>query len=213
MTAPRALILTGERGAGKTMLCLALAALSPRYRGLVSPSLLDRDGNRIGLAARCLATGGEWVLGRSDAELDGPRFGRFSFSSAGIARAVDCLRGILGHPPDTTLPHTTLPDTTLPDATPGDLSFVFPYRHLVSIIEMLQALEQLAPGVYSRHTLLYGVEVKFYSSRVEVDSELMTQVAGLYAVGDGAGVTRGLVQSSASGIVAARAFLRNRSTP
>ena len=78
----RALILTGERGAGKTMLCLALAALSPRYCGLVSPPLLDRDGNRIGFAARCLATGGEWVLGRSDAELDGPRFGRFSFSSS-----------------------------------------------------------------------------------------------------------------------------------
>jgi nucleoside-triphosphatase THEP1 len=95
----RALILTGERGAGKTMLCLALAALSPRYCGLVSPSLLDRAGNRVGFAARCLASGEEWVLGRSDAELGGPRFGRFSFSSAGITRAVDCLRGILSSPP------------------------------------------------------------------------------------------------------------------
>src|SRR5512136_584014 len=97
----RAVILTGERGAGKTMLCLALAALSPRYVGLVSPPLLDRAGNRVGFAARCLATGGEWVLGRSDAELDGPRFGRFSFSSAGISHAVDCLRGILSRPPST----------------------------------------------------------------------------------------------------------------
>lgn len=100
MAAPRAVILTGERGAGKTMLCLALAALSPRYGGLVSPSLLDRAGHRVGFAARCLKTGGEWVLGRSDAELDGPRFGRFSFSSAGIAHAVDCLRGILAARPD-----------------------------------------------------------------------------------------------------------------
>jgi nucleoside-triphosphatase THEP1 len=58
-------------------------------------------GNRIGFSARCLATGEEWVLGRSDTELDGPRFGRFSFSSAGIDRAVNCLRGILTRPPGT----------------------------------------------------------------------------------------------------------------
>jgi nucleoside-triphosphatase THEP1 len=100
VTAPRAVILTGERGAGKTTLCLALAALSRRYLGLVSPPLLDGGGARVGLAARCLATSEAWVLGRSDTELDGPRFGRFSFSSAGIDRAVDCLRGILTRPPD-----------------------------------------------------------------------------------------------------------------
>ena len=91
---------------------------------------------------------------------------------------------------------------TLQDATPGDLSFVFPYRHLLSIIEMLQALEQLAPGVYSRHTLLYGVEVKFYSNRIELSQELETNVTNLFAVGDGAGITRGLLQASASGIIA-----------
>ena|GEM_PF-1088018 len=95
MAAPRAVILTGDRSAGKSTLCLALAALSPRYVGLVSPPLCDGTGTRVGFAARCLATGEEWVLGRSDAELDGPRFGRFSFSSAGIARAVECLRGVL----------------------------------------------------------------------------------------------------------------------
>ncbi|OHD73043.1 MAG: hypothetical protein A2177_13605 [Spirochaetes bacterium RBG_13_68_11] len=110
MKAPRAVILTGERGSGKTMLCLALAALSPRYIGLVSPSLLDRAGNRVGFAARCLATGGEWVLGRSDAELGGPRFGRFSFSSAGIVRAVDCLRGILSSPPGAALEPVVIVD-------------------------------------------------------------------------------------------------------
>ena len=95
---------------------------------------------------------------------------------------------------------------TLPDATPGDLSFVFPYRHLLSIIEMLQALEKVAPGTYSRHTLLYGVEVKFYSNRIEVSPELETEVANLFTIGDGAGITRGLLQASASGILAGRAI-------
>jgi len=97
---------------------------------------------------------------------------------------------------------------TLPDATPGDLSFVFPYRHLVSIIEMLQALEQLAPGVYSRHTLLYGVEVKLYSNRIAVSPEMETTVTNLFTVGDGAGITRGLLQASASGIIAAQAIAK-----
>jgi uncharacterized FAD-dependent dehydrogenase len=97
---------------------------------------------------------------------------------------------------------------TLPEATPGDLSFVFPYRHLQSIIEMLRALEKLAPGVYSRHTLLYGVEVKFYSNRISLSPELETEVQNLFAVGDGAGITRGLIQASASGILAARAIGR-----
>jgi len=93
---------------------------------------------------------------------------------------------------------------TLPEATPGDLSFVFPFRHLQSIIEMLQALEKLAPGVYSRHTLLYGVEVKFYSNRIDLSPELETGIENLFAIGDGAGITRGLIQASASGILAAR---------
>ena len=95
---------------------------------------------------------------------------------------------------------------TLPQATPGDLSFVFPYRHLLSIIEMLQALDRIAPGIASRHTLLYGVEVKFYSNRIEVSDQMETEVANLFAVGDGAGITRGLLQASASGILAARAI-------
>jgi uncharacterized FAD-dependent dehydrogenase len=81
---------------------------------------------------------------------------------------------------------------------------VFPYRHLQSIIEMLRALEKIAPGVNSRHTLLYGVEVKFYSNRIELSSELETGVQNLFAIGDGAGITRGLIQASASGILAAR---------
>jgi len=97
---------------------------------------------------------------------------------------------------------------TLSDATPGDLSFVFPYRHLLSIIEMLQALEKLSPGVYSRHTLLYGVEVKFYSNRIQLSPAMETEIKHLFTVGDGAGITRGLLQASASGILAARAIAK-----
>ena len=74
-------------------------------------------------------------------------------------------------------------------------------------MEMLQAMDKLAPGVASRHTLLYGVEVKFYSSRLKLSPSLETEVANMFAVGDGAGVSRGLVQSSASGVVTAREIL------
>lgn len=96
---------------------------------------------------------------------------------------------------------------TLGKCTPGDLSFVLPFRHLRDILDMLEAMDELAPGVNSRETLLYGVEVKFYSARIELSKELETKVENLYAVGDGAGVTRGLVQASASGIIAARAAI------
>jgi uncharacterized FAD-dependent dehydrogenase len=97
---------------------------------------------------------------------------------------------------------------TLKSATPGDLGLVLPYRHIVNILEMLHALDQVMPGVCSRHTLLYGVEVKFYSNRLELTQDFETGVRGLYACGDGAGITRGLVQASASGLVAARAVLK-----
>ncbi|OPX84497.1 MAG: soluble pyridine nucleotide transhydrogenase [Pelotomaculum sp. PtaB.Bin104] len=96
---------------------------------------------------------------------------------------------------------------TLAEATPGDLSLVLPYRHLLGIVEMLKALEQIAPGVYSRSTLLYGVEVKFYSSRLALTKGLETEVQNLFAAGDGAGVTRGLAQASASGVLAAREII------
>jgi uncharacterized FAD-dependent dehydrogenase len=96
---------------------------------------------------------------------------------------------------------------TLQQAEPGDLSFALPYRHLTDILEMLKALNAIMPGIDGPHTLLYGVEVKFYSLRLSLDKGLQTSVKGLYAAGDGAGVTRGLVQASASGLVAARDFL------
>ncbi len=96
---------------------------------------------------------------------------------------------------------------TLEDSTPGDLSFVLPYRHLHNITEMLEALDNIAPGVNSGDTLLYGVEVKFYSMKLKLTPRLETEVKNLFAVGDGAGVTRGLIQASISGVVAAREVL------
>jgi len=97
---------------------------------------------------------------------------------------------------------------TLRDATPGDLSLVLPFRYLSDILEMLAALDGIVPGVFSKSTLLYGVEVKFYSSRLKVSPSLESDVKNLYGAGDGVGVTRGLVQASASGILAARSILR-----
>lgn len=89
-------------------------------------------------------------------------------------------------------------------ATPGDLSLVLPKRHMDNIIEMIYALDKIAPGMANDDTLLYGVEVKFYSSRLELSNKLETVVGNLFAIGDGAGVTRGLSQASASGVFVAR---------
>jgi uncharacterized protein len=100
---------------------------------------------------------------------------------------------------------------TLPSAAPGDLNLVLPYRYVANILEMLHALDQIAPGVASRHTLLYGVEVKFYSNRLALTRDLETEVQNLFACGDGAGVTRGLIQASAAGLVAARAIRKRLS--
>jgi uncharacterized FAD-dependent dehydrogenase len=93
---------------------------------------------------------------------------------------------------------------TLKDVTPGDLSFVMPYRYLSDILEMIEALDKIAPGIGSEHTLLYGAEIKFYSTYPKLTESLETEVEGLFAVGDGAGVSRGLIQASTSGVIAAR---------
>ncbi|MDD2217422.1 MAG: NAD(P)/FAD-dependent oxidoreductase [Eubacteriales bacterium] len=90
------------------------------------------------------------------------------------------------------------------EATPGDLSLVIPKRQLDDIIEMIYALDKIAPGTANEDTLLYGVEVKFYNSKVEVDKNLETKVKGMYALGDGSGVTHSLSQASASGVLVAR---------
>jgi uncharacterized FAD-dependent dehydrogenase len=97
---------------------------------------------------------------------------------------------------------------TLKSATPGDLGYVMPYRFLKGIAEMLEAMDKLAPGVASPHTLLYGVEVKFYSLRLQLTNNLETEIPNLFAIGDGAGVSRGLIQAAASGVVAAREIIR-----
>jgi len=97
---------------------------------------------------------------------------------------------------------TTVP--TLKSAVPGDLSFVLPQRHLTSIVEALKAFDKIAPGLYSKNTLLYGVEVKFYSSKFTTNDKFETSVSNLYTIGDGAGITRGLMQASATGVVVAR---------
>jgi uncharacterized FAD-dependent dehydrogenase len=89
-------------------------------------------------------------------------------------------------------------------ATPGDLSLVIPKRQLDDIIEMIYALDEIAPGTANEDTLLYGVEVKFYNSRVDVNSKMQTKIPNLYAIGDGAGVTHSLSQASASGVYVAR---------
>lgn len=89
-------------------------------------------------------------------------------------------------------------------ATPGDLSLVLPKRQLDDIIEMIYALDKIAPGMANDDTLLYGVEVKFYSARMALDNHLETEIPNLFAVGDGAGITRGLSQASASGVFVAR---------
>lgn len=89
-------------------------------------------------------------------------------------------------------------------ATAGDLSLVIPKRQLDNIIEMIYALDKIAPGTANEDTLLYGVEVKFYNSKVEVDKNLETKVKGMYALGDGSGVTHSLSQASASGVYVGR---------
>lgn len=95
-------------------------------------------------------------------------------------------------------------EPTLKEAEPGDLSLVLPYNIMKSIIEMIEALDKVTPGIASEHTLLYGVEAKFYSARPKLTDKFETEITGLYAGGDGAGITRGLAQAGACGVAMAR---------
>ena len=95
------------------------------------------------------------------------------------------------------------------NATPGDLSLVIPKRILDGIIEMVYALDKIAPGTANDDTLLYGVEVKFYNMEVALDRNLETSVPGMYVIGDGSGVTHSLSHASASGVYVARHILEN----
>jgi len=94
-------------------------------------------------------------------------------------------------------------------ATPGDLSLVLPKRILDGIIEMIYALDKIAPGTANDDTLLYGVEVKFYNMEVQLDKNLQTCHPGLFVIGDGSGVTHSLSHASASGVYVARYIAEN----
>jgi hypothetical protein len=98
---------------------------------------------------------------------------------------------------------------TLHDAVPGDLSLVIPYRILLDIDETLEVLDQMMPGMSNGSTLLYGVEVKFYSNRLVVDKQFQTSIKNLHALGDGAGITRGLMQASMNGVCMGRILTGN----
>lgn len=93
---------------------------------------------------------------------------------------------------------------TLKEAIPGDLGLVLPYNTMKSLIEMIEALNTVTPGIANDHTLFYGVEAKFYSERPEVNDHFETKIENLYVGGDGAGITRGLAQAGASGVWVAR---------
>ena len=99
-------------------------------------------------------------------------------------------------------------EPTLKDAVPGDLSYALPGRIINALIETFEELEKICPGISSKDTILYGVEVKFYSSKIKVNNNLETDIDGVYAIGDGAGITRGLMQASISGVIAARDIIK-----
>lgn len=98
-------------------------------------------------------------------------------------------------------------EPTLKDAVPGDLGLVLPYNTMKSLIEMVEALDKVTPGIASEHTLFYGVEAKFYSARPKLTESFETEIKGLYCGGDGAGITRGLAQAGAAGVWIAQNML------
>lgn len=95
-------------------------------------------------------------------------------------------------------------EPTLKEAVPGDLGLVLPYNTMKSLIEMVEALDKVTPGIASEHTLFYGVEAKFYSARPKLSESFESEITGLFCAGDGAGITRGLAQAGAAGLWVAR---------
>lgn len=100
-------------------------------------------------------------------------------------------------------------EPTLKEAVPGDIGLVLPYITMKSLIEMMDALNVVTPGISSEHTLFYGVEAKFYSARPKLDNNLRSEIENLYCAGDGAGITRGLAQAGAAGVHVARSIIKN----
>jgi uncharacterized FAD-dependent dehydrogenase len=99
-------------------------------------------------------------------------------------------------------------EPSLSEAVPGDLGLVLPYNTMKSLVEMMEALDRVTPGIASEHTLFYGVEAKFYSARPKLTHEFETEITGLYCGGDGAGITRGLAQAGAAGVWIARNIIK-----
>lgn len=99
---------------------------------------------------------------------------------------------------------------TLKEAVPGDLSLILPYKTMQSLIEMMDALNYVTPGIANDHTLFYGVEAKFYSDRVKCNSKFETSIKNLFVGGDGAGITRGLAQAGANGVKIAREIIKDK---
>ena len=98
---------------------------------------------------------------------------------------------------------------TLKEAVPGDLALALPYKTMRSIIEMIEVLDKITPGIATEHTLLYGVEAKYYSAHPDMTNELEVKgISHLYVAGDGAGLTRGLAQASACGVYIARNIIK-----
>lgn len=98
---------------------------------------------------------------------------------------------------------------TLSDVTPGDISMALPHRIVMDVIEGLEILNEIIPGVNADSTLLYAPEIKFYAREINVDGDLQTSIPSLYAAGDGAGLSRGIVAAAATGLLAARGILRS----
>ncbi|GLV13987.1 FAD-dependent oxidoreductase [Alicyclobacillus hesperidum] len=98
-------------------------------------------------------------------------------------------------------------EPTLKEAVPGDLGLVLPYKTMLALQEMIEALDKVTPGIASDHTLFYGVEAKFYAARAEVGNDLQTHIDGLYCAGDGPGISRGISQAASSGVHVARQLL------
>ncbi len=93
---------------------------------------------------------------------------------------------------------------TLKDAEPGDLTFAFGYRTMSNILDFIQSIDKVIEGFASPNNLLYGPEIKFYSNKVKITNDFETSIKGLYSIGDGGGMTRGLMMASCSGVQMAR---------
>jgi len=112
----------------------------------------------------------------------------------------------VGHRTTATRLERSIVTPTLEKPYPGDLSLVLPHRYLTNILGMLKAMDKVAPGVWMPDNLVYGVEAKFYSNVIQLNKDLETKVPNLFCIGDGSGLTRGILQAAASGLIVADAI-------